>query len=867
MATRTNASLPPTMLLLDSKNASQIRENGSTAYFTLPEGIDTLTQSEIQSANVQLLQFQCTNSIYNISDALKNNTLEVYVARYTDYTLTTTTQDTIKYILPDGHYSTDSLVNKLNQLIATNSKSYSTVVNYTPTFTADSPNITPYTNLSPCYYPLSFGAQMLSQPFYPSTPNAGYFSTSASPAVSYNNDTGLISFNLPHDYANAGILTDITQGSSYMTVNNNIGNSKTSSFIVGNTATISGFIDGNVLFSSNYTLTSGSSIEGGTDSGVIKTYITTSSTALQSPYGYSLYYLDKAQSLQGTSTSINGYFLGGNFYSTNTSLSLYSYLSNTSSVMTNIGYSGVFIKSLGSTVTYSTTTTATIFLGKTSATTYITNSNNPNILVGMTVSGTGVTPGTTVVAYSANTLSLSSPQTIATDVKLTFTTVSTLQKYVTSNNDLPATSLITDLQVITGYIIGTQLFLNTQKNFEFTSLIQNASFSLPSGLSVTATQGTFTSGKYIFPLNTTCNGYSETALGSSTSPITFYILPNNLGTYNSTITNTLFNIKSGSISNLNPDGGLDSANKSAYTNDLNQFFKYIYAGFYIVSSNGNSGLLKTIGFPITQTYLIPNSTYSGFGIKLRPVFTVGSSSVTAQHTLKSYTEGATVITQSNILGDTPTNPSTGFIRAGGPPLVNITVNYYPDPDWVDVVTDAYKVLTITSNPTTTSYNSFSNYILASSLYNYNSLYSFQPNNIIDLSYPRCVYVSISGMSTNNRSSTPQSSYGSIFACVPIDQNFGKEVIYEPKQKFYNIVPNFQLQNIQIRTIDEFGNAIQWNNGSWKINIGIVWSIDLGSAGLEDVTRGRTYRPMLYNSNYDPLQTQEENQHLPQKRRR
>jgi hypothetical protein len=63
------------------------------------DGIDT--QVEIQSVNLQLLQFQASHSIYNITNY--NNTLEFYTT-YTDGTSST-------YILtiPNGHYSLDYL--------------------------------------------------------------------------------------------------------------------------------------------------------------------------------------------------------------------------------------------------------------------------------------------------------------------------------------------------------------------------------------------------------------------------------------------------------------------------------------------------------------------------------------------------------------------------------------------------------------------------------------------------------------------------------------------------------------------------------------------------------------------------------------
>jgi hypothetical protein len=57
--------------------------------------------------------------------------------------------------------------------------------------------------------------------------------------------------------------------------------------------------------------------------------------------------------------------------------------------------------------------------------------------------------------------------------------------------------------------------------------------------------------------------------------------------------------------------------------------------------------------------------------------------------------------------------------------------------------------------------------------------------------------------------------------------------------------------------DEFGVAAQLNNGFWSVVISVEWAVDVGSAGLEDVTLGRTFRPVLQATKHDPLETQNE----------
>jgi len=129
---------------------------------------------------------------------------------------------------------------------------------------------------------------------------------------------------------------------------------------------------------------------------------------------------------------------------------------------------------------------------------------------------------------------------------------------------------------------------------------------------------------------------------------------------------------------------------------------------------------------------------------------------------------------------------------------------------------------------------------------------------LDLSYPRNIYIVIDGLNTNNRCSLVENSYGTILEKVPLQSSkFGDNIYYEPYLDFPQLLPNFHVNTIKIRTLDENGQTIDWNNGYWSITIGITWSIDLGSSGLEDTTAGRHFRPILHSTEHDPLLTQRE----------
>ena len=100
MAKRVNTNVPPTMLMFDSKSETNARDNRSTATFNIPQGMDSVT--ETQTALIQLFDFQASNSFYNITSS--NNTLEVFVQLYdtTGLVLSKTSTSSVVTI-PNGY--------------------------------------------------------------------------------------------------------------------------------------------------------------------------------------------------------------------------------------------------------------------------------------------------------------------------------------------------------------------------------------------------------------------------------------------------------------------------------------------------------------------------------------------------------------------------------------------------------------------------------------------------------------------------------------------------------------------------------------------------------------------------------------------
>ena len=139
-------------------------------------------------------------------------------------------------------------------------------------------------------------------------------------------------------------------------------------------------------------------------------------------------------------------------------------------------------------------------------------------------------------------------------------------------------------------------------------------------------------------------------------------------------------------------------------------------------------------------------------------------------------------------------------------------------------------------------------------YTIDSTGSVSAPDIIDLSYPRYLYISIEGINTNNRANLPDTSFKNMFAKIPVNCSFGELINYEPTQMSPQNVPNLHVQSLTVRILDEYGDAVEFNNGFWSLSVSIQWAIDVGSAGLEDVSMGRTFRSALHSSDHDPLRT-------------
>ena len=129
--------------------------------------------------------------------------------------------------------------------------------------------------------------------------------------------------------------------------------------------------------------------------------------------------------------------------------------------------------------------------------------------------------------------------------------------------------------------------------------------------------------------------------------------------------------------------------------------------------------------------------------------------------------------------------------------------------------------------------------------------------IVDLSYPRYLYLELEGLNSNNRTNLPNKSFRSMFAKIPVNASFGSLISYEPYVSIPQTIPNLHLNCLTVHLYDEFGVAAQLNNGFWSVVISVEWAVDVESAELEDVTLGRTFRPVLQATKHDPLETQNE----------
>ena len=166
-------------------------------------------------------------------------------------------------------------------------------------------------------------------------------------------------------------------------------------------------------------------------------------------------------------------------------------------------------------------------------------------------------------------------------------------------------------------------------------------------------------------------------------------------------------------------------------------------------------------------------------------------------------------------------------------------------------------VTYASSATTVTYKintAFPNLNMDTKYYTIDTSGNITTPDIIDLSYPRYLYLSIEGINSNNQANLPDSSFKNMFAKLPVNCNFGELINYEPTQMSPQTVPNLHVQSLTVRVLDEFGDAVQFNNGFWSMSLSIQWAMDVGSSGMEDISLGRTHRPIFFNGGHDPLKT-------------
>jgi hypothetical protein len=192
----------------------------------------------------------------------------------------------------------------------------------------------------------------------------------------------------------------------------------------------------------------------------------------------------------------------------------------------------------------------------------------------------------------------------------------------------------------------------------------------------------------------------------------------------------------------------------------------------------------------------------------------------------------------------------GFTTNDFEVLPTASLHYGVGVQFIPTVTYASSVTTVTYKINT----SFPNLNADTKYYTVDTSANITTPEIIDLSYPRYLYLSIEGINSSNKANLPDSSYKNMFAKIPVNCNFGELINYEPTQMSPQTVPNLHVQSLTIRVLDEFGDAVEFNNGFWSMSLSIQWAMDVGSAGMEDISLGRTHRPIFFNGGHDPLQT-------------
>lgn len=241
-------------------------------------------------------------------------------------------------------------------------------------------------------------------------------------------------------------------------------------------------------------------------------------------------------------------------------------------------------------------------------------------------------------------------------------------------------------------------------------------------------------------------------------------------------------------------------------------YKKYYLGFYIITDNF-PGLPNMLGFTTSKARPLPTyntvnlgQPQSGYGFSLT-------------YTITSTTTG----------GVTTYKPTYKLNQ--GSPLV------YLDSRDTTVTPTTRNSFTVNGSPAT--------------------VFTCRAVDCVSLDYPRNIYIVIDQIGGRNRCSSEKFSFGTVFAKVPTNQNFGGTILYEPSFAQETFAPGLTLDNLTVRLYDDNGNPIDWNGGHWTVILNIMQYIDLGSAGMEDVSLGRTYRPYLKRTQHDALHTAHE----------
>ena len=132
--------------------------------------------------------------------------------------------------------------------------------------------------------------------------------------------------------------------------------------------------------------------------------------------------------------------------------------------------------------------------------------------------------------------------------------------------------------------------------------------------------------------------------------------------------------------------------------------------------------------------------------------------------------------------------------------------------------------------------------------------SITPTGLPDLYYPKMIYVCVDQIRTPNRASLPTNEYGIVLTEFPVTASFGSLILSEPYNNFQYHVPNLKTNTLTVRVIDQDGDPIDWNGGTWILVLGLEY----GTQSMnEDPTMGRTFRPILHRTTHDALTTSHE----------